>query len=182
MQPLKRKGQDRLGQNRGLRLVKWRNEDNYECKGTQAAHRQAIEETRREASLDPVAKVRGASKEAERRKQSAVNQNRLATKFGDSDDSDKEKGTAAKRESSEKTKVKKGLFDKAGKPKEEQESQTKAKTPKGSSRSNSPSPDRRKDRPNSKVDLSSSDSSQGKKEGQKPHQQDTKNGVPQAGN
>ena len=61
-----------------------------------------------------MAKVRGASKEAERRKQSAVNQNRLATKFGDSDDSDKEKGTAANREISEKTKVKKGLFDKAG--------------------------------------------------------------------
>ena len=96
-----------------------------------------------------MAKERGASKEAERRKQSAVNQNRLATKFGDSDDSDKEKGTAAKSESSEKTnKAKKGLFDKAGKPKEEQESQTKAKTPKGSSQSNSPSPDRRKDRPN----------------------------------
>ena len=93
--------QDRLGQNRGLKLVKWRNEDNFECKGTNAAHQQAIEETRREASLDPVAKERGASKEADRRKQSAVNQNRTAMKFGDDEESDKDKGTAAKRDISE---------------------------------------------------------------------------------
>ena len=108
-------------------MVKWRNEDNYECKGTQAAHRQAIEETRREASLDPVAKVRGASKEAERRKQSAVNQNRLATKFGDSDDSDKEKGTAAKSESSEKTKVKKGFLTRQESPKKNRKARPKQK-------------------------------------------------------
>jgi hypothetical protein len=35
--------QDRLGLNRGLKLVKWRNEDNFECKGTKAAHQQAVQ-------------------------------------------------------------------------------------------------------------------------------------------
>ena len=160
--------QDRLGPNRGLKLVTWRNEDNFECKGTKAAHQQAVQATLREASQDPVAKERGDSKEADRRKQSAVNQNRKAMKFSDDEESSKDKGTAARRESSKTTKVKKDFFEKTGKPKEKQESQAKARTPKGSSRSISPSLDRRKGPPNSKVDLSSSDSSQGKKEGKEP--------------
>ena len=45
-----------------------------------------------------MAKERGESKEADRRKQSAVNQNMTAMKFGDDEDSDKDKGTAKFRE------------------------------------------------------------------------------------
>ena len=75
--------QDRLGFNRGFQLVTWRNEDNFECKGTKAAHQQAIQASLREASHDPVAKEKGDDKEPDRRRLSAINQNKKAMKFGD---------------------------------------------------------------------------------------------------
>ena len=92
--------------------------------------------------------------------------------FGDDKDTPSHKAISVRRESLERTKVRKDHFVKTRKPKERQESPTKAteppapreRIPKGSTRSMSPSPDRNQDRkkvpPNSKVDLSDSGASQ----------------------
>ena len=89
--------QDRLGPNTGLQLVTWRNKDSYECKGTKAAHQQAMQATLREVSQYQVAKEKRDHKEADRRRLSAVNQNRKAMKFGNDEELSKDKGTAARR-------------------------------------------------------------------------------------
>ena len=64
-------------------MVTWRNEQGTECKGTAAVHQQKVDATLRETSRDPTAKVTGEDKELERRKKSALTQNKKAMDFGD---------------------------------------------------------------------------------------------------
>ena len=114
--------QDRMGADKDMPLITWRNEYGTECKGTFAVHQQKINATLRETSRDPEAEGKGQDKEFERRKTSALNQNKKAMTFGDDKDTPSHKATSVRRESSERTKVGKYHFVKTGKPKERQES------------------------------------------------------------
>ena len=80
--------QDRLGPNRGLQLVTWRNKGSFEWKGTTASSTSARDPSDSQRSIArPNGKRKGDDdKEADRRRMSAVNQNNNAMKFGNDEE------------------------------------------------------------------------------------------------
>ena len=147
---------ERLGRNAGIRMVTWRNEENFLCKGTQADHDRMIQKTNREASLDPEARQKGDDKEEERRRESAAHQNQPPkTRFGKEEETPVGTGKEARKGSSERTK------DKAGQRAQPDKAAQSASTnsARGSSRREGS-----RAGPSAKVDLESLDSEQGGKE------------------
>ena len=67
---------DRMGSAKDLALIKWRNEDGYECEGSLEAHQQSINASLRETSQDVEAREKGDKKEPERRQNGALSQNK----------------------------------------------------------------------------------------------------------
>ena len=147
--------QERLGVNKGLRMMRWRNMEGFECKGTTAAHDEAVKATERETSHDPTARENGDDKEADRRIKAAASQNKKNNGFC-------RRPRDNQRQRSCLTKVKLRWQQKDRKDYRTRASESpppKPITKKEKSRSGSPSPDRKKGPQTSKVDLSSSDSS-----------------------
>ena len=146
---------ERLGQNVGVRLITWRNEENFLCKGTKADHERTIQETYRETSLDPEARQRGDDKEEERRWESAAHQNQPPkTTFGKVEETPAGKGKEARKEISERAKDRDGFRAKLDKAAQS----AKAISARGSSQHEGS-----KAGPSAKVDLENSDSEHGGK-------------------
>ena len=72
---------DRMGSAKDLPLIKWRNEDGYECEGNLEAHQQSINASLRETSQDVEAREKGDKKELERRQKGALRLNKKALNF-----------------------------------------------------------------------------------------------------
>ena len=100
---------ERLGRNAGIRMLTWRNEENFWCRGTKADQDRMIQKTYREASLDPEARQKGDGKEEERRRESATHQNQPPkTRFGREEEIQVRTANEARKGSSERMKDKAG--------------------------------------------------------------------------
>ena len=163
-----------MGSAKDMPLIKWR-ADGYECWGTAVAHEQRTNASLRETTQGVAAREKGDEKEPERREKGALSQNKRAWNFGAEAEIPGHKATSVRKESSDSTKVRKDHSLKKGKTKEMQDGQPKSSDPpaprvrthKGSIRGADPSSsedeDGKKKPKDSKVDLSTSDSSQGGK-------------------
>ena len=170
--------EDRMGSAKDMPLIKWRNEDGYECWGTSVSHEQRTNASLRETTQDVAAREIGDQKEFERRAKEVLNQHKKAWNFGADVEIPGHKATSVRKESSDSTKVRKDHSLKKGETKERQDGQPKSRdpparrvrTPTGSTRGADPSSsedeDGKKKPKDSKVDLSTSASSQGSKKSQ----------------
>ena len=104
--------EDRMGSAKDMPLIKWRNEDGYECEGTSEAHQQSINASLRETSQDVEAREKGDKKEPGRRQKEALSQNKKAMNFGDDTEIPSQKAASVRKESSESTKVRKDVLKK----------------------------------------------------------------------
>ena len=105
---------DRMRLAKDLPLIKWRNEDGCECKGTLEAHQQGINASLRETSQDVEAKDKGDEKEPERKQKVALSLNKKAMNFGDDTEIPNQKAASVRKESSESTNVRKDSLKKGG--------------------------------------------------------------------
>ena len=118
--------EDRMGSAKDMPLIKWRNEDGYECEGTSVAYEERINASLRETSQDVAAREKGDKKESERRKKGALSQNKKAMNFGADTQMPSHRAASVRKESSESTKVRKDHSLKKGRTKEKQDGQPKS--------------------------------------------------------
>ena len=76
----------------------WRTKEGCLCKGTVAAHKEALKAAERDTSHDPTERTRGDDKEEDRRINAAAKL--LRDKFSDNQETATEKGSASRRQSS----------------------------------------------------------------------------------